>query len=127
MDGTPEWSLWDETCSCLGVQAWTAAVMLCRKMLFHLAVLQGLAEKDADGRAPSFYACVKHLEDSGLISASMRGWVDRIKDVGNGANHEIPGTTEKEAMDIASFTQQLLVLMFEIPAVMASSDPASGG
>lgn len=93
--------------------------MMCRKLLFHIAVAHGLPEKDGSGRAPNFAKALKHLEDEGVITKLMRPWVDKIKDVGNEANHEIPSTTSEQAMDVAQFTRQLIRLAYELPAMVA--------
>lgn len=110
---------WTEALGCLSVGANTAAVMMCRKLLFHIAVAHKLPEKDGSGRAPTFAKALKHLEDEGVITKHMRPWVDKIKDVGNEANHEIPSTTTDEAMDVALFTRQLIRLAYELPAMVA--------
>jgi hypothetical protein len=110
---------WTEALGCLSVGANTAAVMMCRKLLFHIAVAHGLPEKDGSGRAPTFAKALKHLEDEGVVTKLMRPWVDKIKDVGNEANHEIPSTTSDEAMDVAQFTRQLIRLAYELPAMVA--------
>lgn len=110
---------WNEALGCLSVGANTAAVMMCRKLLFHVAVQHGLPEKDSSGRAPNFAKALKHLEDEGVITKLMRPWVDKIKDVGNEANHEIPSTSQEQAMDVAMFTRQLIRLAYELPAMVA--------
>ncbi|MFL0180689.1 MULTISPECIES: DUF4145 domain-containing protein [unclassified Mycobacterium] len=110
---------WTEALGCLSVGANTAAVMMCRKLLFHIAVAHGLPEKDKNGRAPTFQQALSHLESEGVITKLMRPWVDKIKDVGNEANHEIPSTTPDEAMDVALFTRQLIRLAYELPAMVA--------
>ncbi|MFC7359720.1 DUF4145 domain-containing protein [Nocardioides astragali] len=115
--------IWGEVRTCLGVGAHTAAVMLCRKLLFHIAVAHGLAPKDAKDRAPGYWTAVEHLENEGLITKKMRPWVDRIKDVGNDANHEVTPIGPDDALDVATFTEQLLVLAYEMDALM--TDPTS--
>jgi len=114
---------WDEALGCLSVGANTAAVMMCRKLLFHIAVTHGLPEKDGSGRAPNFAKALRHLEDEGVITKHMRPWVDKIKDVGNEANHEIPRTSAEDAMAVAKFTRQLLMLAYELPAMVAENAP----
>lgn len=99
--------------------------MLCRKLLFHLAVNFGLPAQDDKGRAPTFSASVQQLEDSGIITVRMRPWVDRIKDVGNEANHVIAPIDEETAMDVARFTEQILRLSFEMDALVNRDDPNS--
>ena len=114
---------WDETLGCLSVGANTAAVMMCRKLLFHIAVTHGLPEKDDGGRAPNFAKALEHLEDEGVITKHMRPWVTKIKDVGNEANHEIPRTSADDAMAVAKFTRQLIMLAYELPAMVAENAP----
>lgn len=54
----------------------------------------------------------------------MKPWVDRIKDVGNDANHEISRTDQSVAIDVATFTHQLLKLVYEMDAIMNQTDPS---
>lgn len=115
-------AIWEETRNCLGVGANAAAVMLCRKLLFHIAVAHGLPAKGPKDRAPSFVEAVDHLESQGVITKKMRPWVDRIKDVGNDANHELSPITAEAALDVATFTQQLLVLAYELDVLMENPD-----
>lgn len=93
--------------------------MLCRKLLFHLAVTHGLPPKKDNGFAPGFAECVVHLEKEQIITQRMRPWVDRIKDVGNSQNHELEPISEEAALDVARFTEQLLKLAHEMDALMA--------
>jgi hypothetical protein len=122
-------TIWAEARTCLGVGANAAVVMLCRKLLFHIAVAHGLEPKNDKDRAPSFYAAVEHLETTGIITTMMRPWVDRIKDIGNDANHELSPIGTDQATDVATFTQQLLILAYEMKALMAGTSveaPAMG-
>lgn len=111
--------VWGEARMCFGVGAHAAAVMLCRKLLFHIAVDNGLEPEDGKGRAPSFKACVEHLETVGIISKPMLGWVDRIRDVGNDGAHEITPVEEVDARAVGVFTEQLLTLAYELPSMMS--------
>lgn len=113
--------IWEEVRACLSVGASVAAVMLCRKLLFHIAVAHGLAEKNDKDRAPTYSQAVSHLEEVGIITARMLPWVERIKDVGNDANHELSPVPPEQALDVATFTEQLLILAYELDALM--SDP----
>lgn len=111
-------TVWGEVRDCLGVGAYTSAVMMCRKLLMHVAVAHGLPPKDGSNRAPNFAQCVNHLQAEGIITRKMRPWVDRIKDVGNEANHEIAPVTRESAIDVATFTQKLLELAYEMDDTM---------
>ncbi|MGN7977422.1 DUF4145 domain-containing protein [Microbacterium sp. 22195] len=122
---------WDEVRSCLGVGANTSAVLVARKILLHVAVGFGLAAKNERGRAPDFAEAIAHLETEGLITRRMKPWVDRIRQVGNSATHELPAITEAEASDVASFTEQLLKLAYEMDHLMSqpseeTDEPATG-
>ena len=117
-----ELAVWNEARSCLAVGANTAAVMMCRKLLFHIAVAHGLPPKNDKDRAPTFLEAVDTLEAEGLITKRMRPWVDRIKDVGNEANHEISAVQPEVALDVATFTEQLLRLTYEMDSLMAGGN-----
>lgn len=118
-----EATAWNEARECLAAGAYTAAVMMCRKLLLHVAVTHKLPEKDSRGRAPSFFEAIEYLEATGIITKRMRPWVDRIKDVGNDANHEISPVTRESALDVATFTEQLLRLAYEMSAIMDATAP----
>lgn len=116
---TTDRAIWEEARSCLGVHAYSATVMLCRKLLLHVAVEKGLPPKNKQNRAPSYMDAVRHLESSGVITADMREWVDQIKSIGNDANHELTPIAESQANDVATFTEQLLILAYEMRALRA--------
>lgn len=48
-----------------------------------------------------------------------RQWIERIKDLGNDANHELNPIEPDVAPDVVTFTEQLLVLADELDALMA--------
>ncbi|MCS6562424.1 MULTISPECIES: DUF4145 domain-containing protein [Curtobacterium] len=124
-DGLPELEreAWAEVRNTLAVGANTAAVMLCRKMILHVAIAAGLTATAPNGQGPSFGRSVGFLQDEGFITPPLRTWVDRIRDVGNEANHELPGIEASVALDVAEFTLQLLVLMYELPDRMKAATP----
>ncbi|WP_181818682.1 DUF4145 domain-containing protein [Rhodococcus sp. AG1013] len=118
--------VWREARRCLGVGANAAAVMMCRKLLFHVAVSHGLPERNSKDRAPSFYEALEHLQAEGIITQPMRKWVDRIKDVGNQQNHEIVTIAKEDALDIARFTEKLLELAFEMDYLFSEGASRTG-
>lgn len=120
-----ERAVWGEIRECLGVGAYTAAVMLCRKLLMHVAVAHDLPPKNAKGFAPTFAQSVDHLLQAGVITARMKPWIERIKDVGNEANHEIAPVGKESALDVATFTQKLLELAYEMDDTMTKAEPAA--
>lgn len=119
-------AIWDEARTCLGAGAYAAAVLMCRKILLHVAVEHGLPAKNARDRAPSFVECVEQLEVEGVVTSRMRPWVDAIKDIGNDATHELTPVAAGDAERVATFTLQLLVLAYEHDVLMGG-DGAGGG
>ena len=97
----------------------TAAVMACRKVLMAVSVEQG-----ADP-GQSFVNYVDWLEEKGYIPPGGRAWVDRIRDAGNEATHEIPDIDEETARQVLSFTEALLYFVYESPVKLGP--PAEGG
>lgn len=86
-----------------------------------------MAAADGKGRAPSFFDAVEFLQNEGLITSRMRPWVDRIKDVGNEANHQIEPVNKDVAFDVATFTEQLLRLTYEMDALMRTPRATDAG
>ena len=72
-------------------------------------------EEGADANE-SFAAYVSWLADEGFVPAKGRSWVDRIREKGNEANHEIPDIDRTDAEDVLSFTEMLLKVNYEMPA-----------
>lgn len=93
-------------------QAYTGAVMCCRKILMNVAVGCG-AESPKN-----FAVCVKFLLDKGHLPATAAGWVDYIRDLGNDANHEIALMNESQAIHVLALTEQLLRNVYELPAMV---------
>jgi ribosomal protein S27AE len=112
---------WVEVRNCLSVGATTAAVHMCRKILFHVAVEKGLDAKNDKGRAPTFIACIEHLQEHGYVTPPMARWVTKIKDVGNEAAHELAPIPVDQAELVATFTMQLLILTYQMPSMLAET------
>lgn len=101
------------------VEAYTACVLVCRKILMHVAVEQR-AEPNL-----KFIQYVEYLADNGYVPPHGKGWVDHIRKKGNEANHEIVLMSKDDALELLSFVELLLKFVFELPArVMPSSEEA---
>ncbi|MBI2419438.1 MAG: DUF4145 domain-containing protein [Ignavibacteriales bacterium] len=95
---------------CFSINAFTAAVLICRKLLMHIAVTLGADE----GKQFIFY--VEFLEKMGYIPPGGKGWVDYIRKKGNEATHEIVMMTKDEAGDLIAFSEMLLKIIYEFPS-----------
>ena len=100
-----------------------AAVHSARKILLHVAVEKGLPAKNDKDRAPTFVACIEHLQEHGYVTPPMSKWVEKIKDVGNEGAHDLPAIAKDQAELVATFTMQLLVLTYQMPSMLGDAVP----
>ena len=111
-------SLYDEARTCVSAGAFTASVLICRKMLIDLAVAQG--DKYAKGKR--FFEYVEFLATTVFAPPHGRDWLERIKDQGNKATHELGMMTEDDAILLIKFLEMLLRMLYEFPALLVSQD-----
>ena len=111
-------SLYEVARQCLSVNSPTAAAMVCRKILMHVAVEKGAKKGE------TFKAYVNFLYDQHHIPEASGRWVDHIRNKGNDANHEISLVSKEDAKGLVGFTEVLLKIIYEFPA-QAPHVPAS--
>lgn len=104
--------LYEEARSCTGAGAYTAAVLACRKLLMHIAVVKGAKAGE------SFLSYVEYLAKQNYIPPDAREWVDHIRAKSNEANHEIVIMPKDDAEELVSFIEMLLRVIFEFPAAI---------
>jgi len=103
-------AIYNEARQCVSVNAFTASVLACRKLLMHVAV-----EQKADhGKAFIYY--VEFLANNGYVPPNGKGWVDHIRKKGNEATHEIVLMKIEDAVELISFSEMLLKFIYEFPA-----------
>lgn len=100
--------IYEEGRNCMAVNAFTAAVMACRKILMHVSVEKGAKKGE------SFKKYVEYLSGK-YISDESKSWVDLIRDKGNEANHEITMMSKEDAKQMINFTAMLLTIIYEYP------------
>jgi len=93
-----------------GVEANTAAVLACRKLLMNIAVAQGAKPGE------SFLFYIEYLANAGYVPPNGRVWVDHIRRKGNEATHEIQVMAGDDAAELIAFSEMLLKFIFEFPA-----------
>lgn len=99
---------YSEARQCLGANAPTAAELMCRKILMHIAVDKGARERD------TFKHYIEFLENAGYVTPPMKRWVELIKDNGNESNHLLAAPDRKRAESTVMFTAELLRLVYEM-------------
>jgi hypothetical protein len=107
-------SIYEEARASIAANAFTGAVMLCRKILMHVAV-----EKEAD-KNKTFQQYVKWLIDERYAPRGAEEWLDYIRDRGNEANHEIVVMNKEDAIGVLGFTEALLRGVYELPNLVPS-------
>lgn len=101
--------LYDEVRKSTSQESFTLAVLGCRKLLMHITVEKGAKEN------LGFVEYVNYLADNHYAPPNSQPWVDRIRQKGNEANHEIKIMTKDDALEIINFIEMLLKFIYEFP------------
>jgi hypothetical protein len=110
-------ALYTEARNSIAASCYTAAVLVCRKLLMNIAVSQGAQAGD------TFVTYVEFLAAKGYVPPNGQGWVDHIRRKGNEANHEIALMSQTDATELVSFIEMLLKFMYEFPNKIPSPSP----
>ena len=110
-------SIYEEARVCTGVGAFTSAVLDCRKLLMHIAVDKGAPDEKR------FTSYVEYLSDRNYITPDGKGWVDYIQRMSIEADHEMVKMEPKDALDLISFIEMLLRLIYEFPSRLPPPKP----
>jgi hypothetical protein len=106
--------LYQEARRCMTVNAFTGAVLLCRKILMNVAVSKGAPEGE------QFIKYVEYLDTKGYVPPDGKQWVDHIRKKGNEATHEIKQMWQHDGVNLITFTEMLLRFVYEFPAKVLS-------
>jgi len=113
-------AIYNEARKCTSSSAYTAAILLCRKILMHIGVQQGAKEGE------SFLFYVSYLSDKGYVPPNGKHWVDHIRKKGNEANHEIVLMERDDARDLLLFIEMLLKFIYEFPNMVPKPEEIDG-
>lgn len=117
---------WGEALKSFTATAYTSCALMCRKIIFHMAVEAGLPAKNEKDRAPGFEQCVNHLVAVGYITPRQKDqWVDSIRKWGNTATHELAPIGKDVAYNALQFTHQLLQMAYAFPAAAPGGNATS--
>jgi len=106
--------VYDEARRCCSIEAYSAAVLLCRKLIVHIT--HDLQPEDLKGKRQNFAEYIDWLEKNGYIPPNGKGWVRWLKDRGNAENHEIVAATRDDAERIIDLAYALLLWNYEVQA-----------
>jgi hypothetical protein len=104
--------LYEEARKCTSCGSYTAAVLCCRKILMHIAILKGASE------GLKFIEYVEYLSNQNYVPPDAKEWVDQIREKGNEANHEIIIMDRETAEYLMGFVEMLLKIIFEFPSIV---------
>jgi hypothetical protein len=93
---------------CMKVNAYTAAELMSRKILMHVAVEKGAKEGEP------FASYLSYLEQQGYVTPPMKKWVDAIRKHGNESTHKLLAPSQQRAESTVMFTAELLRLTYEM-------------
>lgn len=104
---------WEEARISHGAGAYTASEIMCRKILMHLAV--DVANAPSGKNFTEYIDC---LDSARYIVPGWKPVVDAIRKRGNVANHDLPASTDREALTTLKLTEQLLRIVYETPRLV---------
>lgn len=104
--------LYDEARNCFSVNSFTSVALCCRKLLMNVSVDLGAEENK------SFAYYVNWMDENNYILPNAKKWVDQIRKIGNEATHEIHIIDRDDAEKSLKFTEMILKLVYEFPAMV---------
>lgn len=95
--------LYDEARTALSQGAASCSVLMCRKILMHIAHGQGYPK--AKG---TFQQYCEFLKDEAVVGRPLHALLDKIKDAGNTENHKLVCATYDEAHETLRMVEHLI-------------------
>lgn len=109
--------VYEEARNCIAAGAYTAAVMILRKILMNLSVEEGAEE----GKTFAYY--VDYLCDNGFVHRCQREQAKKIRRLGNDANHKIESRTKEDAIELLNLVQLILINNYEQADEATNQEP----
>lgn len=103
-------AVYNEIDTAIGAGCYTAAVILARTAIMHIAVEQGAEENK------SFQFYVNYLVEKGFVPPNANAWIDAIRKMANESVHHLEIWHKQDAEKIGTFLMYLLVFIYELPA-----------
>src|SRR5262249_44154088 len=102
--------LYEEASKAFAAGAYTACAMVCRKLLMVCACHEGAQ----DGK--QFVEYVKHITDSVLTFPKAKDSIDKIRSIGNDANHSIRFVIRDDAKRAMSIVTYMMNTIYSLPS-----------
>jgi hypothetical protein len=109
-------SLYEEARKCTQNNCFTSAVLISRKILMNIAVMEGAKV------GLSFLDYVNYLSNKNFVPPNGKHWIDYIRKKGNEANHEITIMNLDDAQKLIMFIEMLLKFIYEFPSLIKPSE-----
>src|SRR6266481_1570029 len=101
---------YNEARDCMAASAYTAAALMLRKILMHIAVDRGA------GVDLTFKGYVDYLVAQHYVPPNGKEWVDHIRDKGNELKHELIFASAVHAIELVGLVEMLLKFIYEFPS-----------
>lgn len=98
---------YNEARVCFSNNSFTACAMMCRKIIMNVSVGEGAKEGE------SFISYIDFIKNNNLIGKKSNYRLDKIRQSGNDANHQIREISKEEARELLDITSFLLITLFE--------------
>ena len=102
--------LYEEAAKSLSAGANTACAMVCRKLLMATACQEGAS----DGK--TFAEYVGYITDTVLTYPKAKASIDKIRGIGNDANHKVAFVTSDDAKRAMQIVTYMLSAIYSLPA-----------
>lgn len=103
-------AVYQEVRAGIGAKCYTSAVILSRTALMYIAVEKGAPDN------LNFQKYVDFMVSEGYIPPNAKGWVDKIRQMGNRAVHDLEIWEKEDAELIGRFLMYLLIFIYELPS-----------
>jgi hypothetical protein len=108
--------IYNQARACMTVGAFSGTVLLCRKLLMHIAVSKGSPE------GLKFVEYIDQLAGMGWVPPDGKSWINHVRQKGNEATHEIILSTKADAEQLITFSEMLLRFIFEFHKRIPASE-----
>lgn len=102
-------AVYEEVRAGIGAKCYTSAVILSRTALMYIAVEKGAPDN------LSFQKYVDFISSEGYVPPNAKGWIDKIRKMGNSAVHGLEIWEKEDAELIGTFLMYLLIFIYELP------------